>query len=179
MHQIEVKKALVAQLFPASRGWSVTVDLDAMELGKGPHGTVAKRAVGLACRDWFVAHGVALQPHPRFGRTDIVAEHPRAGIYVLEVEGESRRQPEQALYSAIGQVLLSMSNLSPRLRYGIAVPDTPVWQRQVAKLPRAARKRLGLHVYLVSERRVVHLTPSAPGSNPACSGLASLRSARR
>lgn len=165
MLQIELKRALVARLFSPELGWSVTVDLDAMELGKGPHGTDHKRTVAHECLTWFVKHQVVLMPHPLFGRTDIVASHPRAGTYVIEVEGESRRQPEQALYSCLGQTLLSMRSFSPRLHYGIAVPDTSIWRTQLSKLPRTVRRRLGLHLFLVANDHVIHLTSSSPKSN--------------
>jgi hypothetical protein len=135
-----------------------------MELGRGPKDLPAKRAVAKTCLHWFAKAGVRIGAHERFGRADLVADHPQAGVFVIEVEGESSRQREQALYSALGQTLLSMTSYGRRIHYGIAVPDTTAWQRQVAKIPTVVRVRLGLHLYLVSPAHVVHTPPISPGA---------------
>jgi len=42
---------------------------------------------------------------------------------VIEVEGDSSRQKEQAMYSALGQIVLSMGDSSSEVAYALAVPD--------------------------------------------------------
>ena len=64
--------------------------------------------------------GARLSSHPVFGRVDVAADHAEHGLRLAEVEGESSRQPEQALYSALGQVLLSMKLEGAQVRYGLA-----------------------------------------------------------
>lgn len=161
MYQVELKRTLVERLFPAAKGWKVTVDLDAMEMGKGPQNPQRKRVVATKARRWLEGHGVLLRRHERFGRADLVAEHPRRGTVVLEVEGDSSRQKEQALYSALGQLVLSIQGSRSKTRYGLAVPDTPPWRLQVAKIPNVARKRLRLKLMLVSQRYVRIVEPGA------------------
>lgn len=162
MYQVEVKKALVRHLFPPVDGWAVTIDLDAMEMGKGPQNSQEKRLVAERVRRWFEKNGVTLEAHKVFGRADIVASHRKRGTVVLEVEGDSSRQPEQAFYSALGQVVLSMRGFAGTIRYGIAVPDTQLWRRQLAKIPRAVRKRLRLELVFVSPRSVTVVKPGEP-----------------
>jgi len=94
---------------------------------------------------------VTLGAHPKFGRADVVAEHPTHGTVVVEVEGESSRQREQAMYSALGQLVLLMHDLEDSTSYAIAVPDSPDWERQLAKVPSAVAQKLRLRLYLVSE----------------------------
>ena len=38
--------------------------------------------------------------------------------------------------------------------YGLAVPDSPVWERQLAKIPAHVRERLSLTLWLVGETGV-------------------------
>lgn len=99
--------------------------------------------------------------HPRFGRADVVAEHPAEGTVVVEVEGESSRQKEQALYSALGQAVLLMKDFDEQVRYAVAVPNSPEWERQVEKVPAAVAARLKLRLYLVSESGVKEANPRA------------------
>jgi len=162
MYQVELKRALVERLFPAAKGWKVTVDLDAMEMGKGPQNPQRKRLVAKKARRWLEREGVRLEPHKRFGRADLVAEHPRRGAVVLEVEGDSSRQQEQALYSALGQLVLSIQGSGGKIRYGLAVPNTAPWRRHLAKIPGVVRKRLRLELMLVSRRSVQIVRPSDP-----------------
>ena len=159
MYQVEVKKALVKYLFPTTGGWQVTMDLDAMEMGKGPQNPERKRAVAEKARTWLLKNGVTLEPHKVLGRADLVACHARRGTVVLEVEGDSSRQQEQSLYSALGQLVLSMKGSERRTRYGLAVPDTLSWRRQLAKIPRGVRQRLRLELLLVSRTSVKAVKP--------------------
>ena len=74
----------------------------------------------------------------------------------MEVEGESKRQKEQALYSALGQIVLQMKAHCD-IRYGLAVPDTPAWERQMGKIPGYICDRLSLTLWLVSATGVREL----------------------
>jgi len=97
----------------------------------------------------LLALGATIGPHPRFGRADIVASHPDFGLYLVEVEGTSSRQREQAMYSALGQLTLQMDG-GPQ-RFVLAVPDEPAWERQVLKIPPHCRQNLRLSCILVGE----------------------------
>ena len=57
------------------------------------------------------------------------------GTFVAEVEGDSSRQKEQAMYSALGQIVLSMRDSSTEVTYVLAVPDTDKWAVQIRKVP--------------------------------------------
>ena len=159
MYQIEMKAALVRNHFRKSDGWRVTVDVDPMERAKGgqhPHGKRERVQVAEAeLRDQLSA---TIGIHPKFGRVDVVAEHPDRGTVLVEVEGESSRQLEQAMYSAIGQLVTQMNQFDGSTTYAIAVPDSPKWKGQLAKIPAAVAERLQLHSYLVSDGRVRDLT---------------------
>ncbi len=158
MYQLEVKTMLIASLFPRSKGWVVTVDIDAMERAKGgshPPGKLQRvQAAEARLRN---EPGVTLGAHRKFGRADVVAEHPKLGTVVVEVEGASSRQREQAVYSALGQLVMLMRDFEDSTSYAIAVPDSPEWERQVAKIPAAVAEQLRLHLYLVSESGVREL----------------------
>ena len=156
MYQLEVKRYLVEYQFPANRGWDVTVDIDAMELAKGGHHPSGKRERARLAKDWLVDAGVKIGPHPEFGRADLVARKPGTATVVVEVEGESSRQKEQAVYSAFGQIVILMRP-DTNVRYGIAVPDTPSWESQMAKVPAHVRDLLSLTLWLVDETSVREL----------------------
>ena len=126
MYQLEVKRYLVEHQFPRSDGWEVTVDVDAMERAKGGRHLPDKQERARRAEAWLVSEGVRIGAHPEFGRADLVARKPGAATVVVEVEGDSSRQKEQALYSALGQAVLLMK-ATGEIRYGIAVPDTPAW----------------------------------------------------
>ena len=81
-----------------------------------------------------------------------MAEHPSKGTYLVEVEGQSARQKEQALYSALGQLLLQCHGGHERLL--LAVPDSAEWERQTRKIPAFSRKCLRLSIALASAETV-------------------------
>lgn len=58
------------------------------------------------------------------------------------------------MYSALGQVLLSMGSNEPGVRYAVAVPDSPEWERQFQKIPARVLKLLNLSMLLVSQSGV-------------------------
>ena len=156
MYQLEVKRYLVEHRFPPADGWEVTIDLDAMERARGGQHPPDKQERARRAEDWLVAAGVRIGAHPDFGRADLVAAKPRVATVVVEVEGDSSRRKEQALYSALGQTVLLM-RADGDTRYGLAVPDTPSWARQLAKIPAYVADQLSLTLLLVGETGVREL----------------------
>jgi len=152
MHQIEVKRHLIERLFHPSHGWAVTVDLDAMELGKGAQNTREKRKVAETHRRWMEDNGIAISPHAEHGRADIVAQHSIHGKWLIECEGDTSKQREQAMYSSLGQLILLMAD--SRSHYALAVPHSDEWSSQVAKIPKFVRDALALKVFLVSDENI-------------------------
>lgn len=152
MYQLEVKRWLVAYRFPPSTGWKVHVDIDAMERAKGGQHKPDKPGRARAAEAALVKMGVTIGAHAEFGRADIVAEHPKNGLFIAEVEGHSSRQKEQAVYSALGQLVLQMHG--KKHGFVLAVPDEVSWEKQLQKIPNHARATLGLSCVLVSEHGV-------------------------
>lgn len=149
MYQLEVKRWLVEHRFHPREGWEVTVDVDAMERARGGQHPEDKKARARSAEAALVHLGATVGAHPVFGRADVVAEHPAHGLYLVEVEGTSSRQSEQAMYSALGQSVLLMRGGAEK--YLLAVPDEPKWERQLRKIPSFALERLGLRCVLVSK----------------------------
>lgn len=160
MYQLEVKKLLVAYCFPPADGWDITVDIDAMERGAAGQHPADKKAIAAECEQWLRQRGAKIVAHPLYGRADMVARNDRA-TFVIEVEGDSSRQREQAMYSAVGQIVLSMSDPSPSITYGLAVPDTTEWERQLSKIPIRVRDTLRLELFLVSIDGVRRVPPES------------------
>jgi hypothetical protein len=148
MYQIEVKQRLVEFRFPPAQGWRVTVDIDAMERANGGSHPEDKAVRARAAEEALRALGARIEKHRVFGRADVVAEHEEHGLWLVEVEGQSSKQKEQAMYSALGQLVLQMRG--DPFHAGIAVPDEPAWQMQLSKVPHHARSLLGLSCMLVS-----------------------------
>ena len=80
--------------------------------------------------------GVTIGTDPDFGAADLVASKQAAPTVVVEIEDDSSKQKEQALYSVLGQAVMLMKN-DGKTRYGLAVPDTSEWERQLEKIPPA------------------------------------------
>jgi len=152
MYQLEVKRWLVAYCFPIVDGWDVTVDIDAMERDEAGQHAPDKKAIAHDCETWLRDAGVQIVAHPLYGRADLVAKKESLGTFVVEVEGDSSRQKEQAMYSAIGQIVLSMKD--PNVTYGLAVPDSAKWEIQLNKIPHRIRDLLKLNLFLVSKSGV-------------------------
>jgi hypothetical protein len=149
LYELEVKLGLARSAFPAASGWRLTMHVDPMEKGKGGKHPLGKvKRVNAALRE-LRKLGVVIGTHKQFGPVDVVADHERGALRLIEVAGESGKQREQALYSSLAQVLLSMRLWSDDVGYGIAVPDTREWVRQVRKIPTDLTKRLHLWRYLV------------------------------
>ena len=152
MYQLEVKRWLVTYRFPPSEGWIVHCDIDAMERANGGQHKPDKAERARIAEASLREMGVKIGPHPLFGRADIVAEHPSHGLFVVEVEGDSSRQKEQALYSALGQLVLQMDGSLHA--FMLAVPDEPAWERQFLKISPYARSLLKMTCVLVSANGV-------------------------
>ena len=155
MYQIEVKLNLIKKKFNPKDGWNVMVDIDAMEMGTGSLQKPEKREIAEKCWRELNELGVTIGSHPLYGRADIVANHPTFGSHVIEVEGNSSKQLEQAMYSAIGQVVLSMHDSNIETEYGLAVPHQDSWFKQLKKIPLDVCHKLSLSLYLVNEEEVV------------------------
>lgn len=154
LYQLEVKLALVRLSFPPAGGWKVHVAVDPMELGKGPQHKPDKAERAAIALSGLRDLGAQIDPHPLFGPVDVVADHQEHGLRLIEVEGQSSRQQEQALYSALGQIVLSMKFEAKHVRFGLAVPSTPQWIRQARKIPTNITKLLTLDLYLVDGNSV-------------------------
>jgi hypothetical protein len=154
MYQLEVKRWLVFYKFPVQAGWDVTIDIDPMERGeKGEH-PPDKQSVAADCEAWLRGQGVKIVAHPLYGRADLVARKKDVGSFLVEVEGDSSRQKEQAMYSALGQLVVSMHDPSPDMTYALAMPDSEKWAAQLGKVPSKVRELLRLKLWLVSEKGV-------------------------
>jgi hypothetical protein len=103
---------------------------------------------------WLRTQGVKIVAHPLYGRADLVARKDGVGTFVVEVEGDASRQREQAMYSALGQIVLSMHDASPEIAYALAMPDGEKWAAQLRKVPDRVLKVLRLRLWLVSETSV-------------------------
>ena len=162
MYQLEVKRYLVEHQFPPADGWEVTIDVDAMERARGGQHPPDKQERARRAEDWLRTAGARIGSHPDFGRADLVAARPGLATVVVEVEGDSSRQPEQSVYSALGQAVLLM-RADVDIRYGLAVPDTPAWERQMVKIPAHVADRLSLTLWLVGKTEVRELRRESVG----------------
>src|SRR2546422_2499013 len=100
LYQLEVKLGLARFPFQKAAGWRITMHIDPMEGGRGgKHSRGKVRRANEAMRQ-LRSRGVVIGMHKLFGPVDVVAEHPEKGTRLVEVEGESARQREQALYSS-------------------------------------------------------------------------------
>lgn len=157
MYQLEVKALLVSGLFNPEDGWEVSVDVDGMERACGGRHPEGKMEATQGALRSLKCMGASIGADEEYGRADIVARHPDKGTYVIECEGDTSRQREQSMYSALGQILLSMNNESRLVRYALALPDDPKWEKQVLKIPSRLYSALGLEVYMVSRTGVSKL----------------------
>ncbi|MEX2204598.1 MAG: hypothetical protein WEF50_00035 [Myxococcota bacterium] len=160
IYQVEVKLCLAKLAFPPAAGWRVNVHLDPMELARGGQHAAGKRERAAAAAEALAALGATIGQHDQYGRVDLVADHVDHGRHFIEVEGNSSRQRDQALYSCLGQLLLTMMMWAPPVHYGIAVPHTPGWHQQLSRIPRVVRERLSIDLYLVGIDSLVKIGPN-------------------
>ena len=159
LYQLEVKLGLARFPFQPAAGWRLTMHVDPMERGMGGrHARGKVKRANQALRE-LRRLGVTIGTHTIFGPVDVVADHSSEPTHLIEVEGESGRQREQALYSSLGQLLLSMKIWNPSVVYGIAVPDTREWWKQLQKIPLELTKRLRLWGYSVGVNSCTRIEP--------------------
>lgn len=131
MRKIEAKAALVSNVFPKSAGWRLTVNIDSSERSQGDV-PAAQREGASNAESQLVELGAKIGSHPRFGPKDIVAEHDVLGTLVIKVLGDSSRLDSEALYSAMGQLILLMDG---------ADGSVPSWSPR--RTPRNGSSRCG------------------------------------
>jgi hypothetical protein len=151
MYQLEVKRYLIENKFNPSDGWAVTIDIDAMERAKGSQHKPDKKERVKIAENELEKMGVTIGVHNLFGRIDVCATNGAGETYLIEVEGKSSKQREQAMYSALGQLLLQMDKPPQNTFFGIAVPDTPEWEMQLSKIPSYIKRKINLKCYLTSK----------------------------
>jgi hypothetical protein len=154
VYQLEVKKWLEFHKFRTESGWEVTIDIDAMERGQGAQQAPDRRGVASQCESWLRERGVRIVAHPVYGSAELVSVRPGSGTFVIEAEADSSKQKEQAMYSALGQLVLSMHDPLPDITHELAVPGDEKWAIQLRKAPEAIRQLLRLQLWLVSEEGV-------------------------
>jgi hypothetical protein len=89
MFQLEVKRWLMEYRFPPSDGWTLTVDVDAMERANGGQHTAGKKEAAAVAEAALRSAGAHIVAHPVHGRADMVATKLGAPTCVIEVEGDS------------------------------------------------------------------------------------------
>ncbi|RZB30099.1 MAG: hypothetical protein SRB1_02379 [Desulfobacteraceae bacterium Eth-SRB1] len=154
MYQLEVKKYLIENMFHPKNGWNVLVDIDAMEKGKGNQQKPEKIERAKIAEKGIIGLGAKIGTHPIYGRVDVVASHPKYGVYIIEAEGKSSKQKDLAIYSALGQVIRQMERNESNLTFAIAVPDQKKWEFQISKIPNRVKDILKMECFLVSEHGV-------------------------
>jgi hypothetical protein len=157
MFQLEVKRWLMEHRFPPCEGWNLTVDIDAMERANGGHHPAEKKETAAVAEAALRSAGAQIVAHPVHGRADMVATKPGSPTFVIEVEGDSTRQKEQAMYSALGQLVISMGSADENTKFLLAVPDSKEWERQLFKIPARVKQQLGLETVLVSESGIRYI----------------------
>jgi len=141
-------------MFHPRDGWDVMVDIDAMERAKGNQQKQDKKKRVRIAEQAIVDAGVSIGAHPFYGRVDVVATHSEFGTYLIEAEGKSSKQKEQAVYSALGQMILMMGKSETNLTNAIAVPDQKDWEFQLKKIPNRIKNMLKMECLLVSKTGV-------------------------
>ncbi len=152
MYQLEVRRWLVVYRFPPAAGWRVYVDVDAMERATGGAHPPDKPERTRMAEEALCEMSAKVDLHPKSGRVDLVAERPDRGVYLVEVEVDSARQKEQAVYRALGQILMRIDGRDKR--YAVAVPGEPDSIAQVKKVPAFCREALGLSLLAVTPEGV-------------------------
>ena len=87
MYQLEVKRYLIELVFNPSDGWNVFVDIDAMERAKGPQHKDGKKQRVVDAEKMLNQLGVEIGVHPKYGRADVVASHPKKGTLRVRTFG--------------------------------------------------------------------------------------------
>lgn len=147
MYKLQIKAALISAKFLPANGWAVCVNIDGSEKGLKD---AKKRACVEPAERIIRSAKVRVGRHSVFGAKDIVAEHPQLGTIVLKAIGLSSEQPEQELYNALGQLILSMDQLNGSVTFVVAAPDEPKWVERMERVPRSVRQALHLELWAVA-----------------------------
>lgn len=152
LYQIEVKRLLAEHLI--GQGYEVCLHVDPMEICRGGVHPPGKEEKAKECIAWFERNGVRCEKDRDYGKADLVARHRRRGTLVVEVEGTASKPKSQALYSALGQLLLRKHGGYPEATYGLAVPNDLGWKKQLGRIPLALCTKERLSLYLVDSKSV-------------------------
>lgn len=88
------------------------------------------------------------------GFTDLACRHPETGKrWVIEAKGHSSSVGVD-FNTCLGQILKRMAD-DETASFGLAMPATPQYQRQMVQVSRRVRKALDLHWILVDESGAV------------------------
>lgn len=110
----------------------------------------------LAVEEHFRSEGFDLVAD---GRVDLICAHPTTGeSWHIEAKGHTT-QVGLDFRTGLGQLVQSMQH--HETKHGIAVPDTPAFQSQVAKLSDWVVAALGIHWLFVAQDGTVRVV--APG----------------
>lgn len=154
MYQLVVKYHIVKFFLESDNGWEFYMHIDPMERAQGTQHKPDKKDLVLAAEKKLKELGVRFTNKPKFEKVDIYAEHPKFGKFLIEVEGKSSKQKEQALYSALGQLVLKMNGNTDINHYCLAFPDTKEWEITALKIPKYIKEFLKLKIFLVSESKL-------------------------
>jgi hypothetical protein len=150
MYQVEVKLRLAESFFRPASGWTVNVHLNPMELARGGRHQPGKAERTASAEQSLRDLGVRIGTHEQYGRIDFAADQASSHRHLIEVEGDSSRSKHEAIYLCLGQLVMAMKSWGQWDHYGIAVPGTSGWLRQLARLPKEVRERLSIDLYVVA-----------------------------
>lgn len=112
-----------------------------------------------AVKTHFIAQGYTIVNE---GHKDIVGVHPESGArWVVEAKGQSEAIGTD-FNTCLGQLLKRMTDDEVAL-FGLAMPETPQYARQIKQISDRVRRMLQLHWLLVDESGGVRVVgPSEP-----------------
>lgn len=133
------------------------VHLDPMEMGKGPQQSKNYKKINVSrdCIAWFKKESILIDKATGSGKIDLVAKKTDGHIYYIEVEGDSSKQTEQAVYSALGQLIFKMKQFDKKVTYAIAAPNSDTWKANLIKIPIEVCAKLNITRYLVAQNAVI------------------------
>ena len=118
--------------------------------------------------NWVKSKGFKIMPETfKQHGVDIEAwNDKRRRYWFIEVKGYPRKKPsmnaqkQEWFISALGQILKRMRQKNGK--YGIAFPDFEFYERKSLELPKIARERLKLNIFLIDKnKKIRQLTPKA------------------
>lgn len=87
---------------------------------------------------------------------DLIATHSEKGVWKIEAKGETT-SPRVDFCTCVGQLIGRIDD--PSYKYGIALPETQQYIRQVKYLTLYVRERLNIHILFVSENEDIRIIP--------------------